>query len=312
MFASALAALLIAWQPAPAVQAQDPRAFEEPADLGDIEVDGRTLERATQDFVNEVGDPSRGRGLARWRRTLCVGVANLRPAAAQFIVDRISDRARGLGLQAGDPGCIPSVMIIATQDANAFTPQFVGMRPRLFNPGGAGMSLGNAALRRFQETDRPVRWWVVSKPVDETGKLAVRVPGRCRDDCQETMDFAPQVESFGSRLSSPLEDDIGRVFIIVDVDQVATLTPNQLADYLAMVTLAQIDPDAETGRYSTILNVLDDPANSPGMTQWDQAYLNGLYDAQRMQVNLRANGSEIARSIIRVRQAMDSESNIEP
>ena len=77
------------------------------------------------------------------------------------------------------------------------------------------------------------------------------------------------------------------------------MSGQQLADYVAMVTLAQNDPDADTGRYASILNVFDDPETATGLTDWDQAYLRGLYDAERSRKNLRAGRTEIADSIHR-------------
>ena len=66
-----------------------------------------------------------------------------------------------------------------------------------------------------------------------------------------------------------------------------------------MVTLAQIDPEADTSRYASILNVFDDPDASAGLTDWDQAYLMGLYDAERTRKNARAGRTEIIDSIRR-------------
>ena len=140
------ALLLAAPAQASVPQAQEPSSA--PAtDLEDIVVEGRRLEEVTQDFVREVGAPAGGRGLARWRSGVCVGVANLQNDAAQYIADRVSTVAQDLGLRVGDPGCEPSILIVATQDANAFTPQFVASRPRLFIVGGTGMDRGRDALR---------------------------------------------------------------------------------------------------------------------------------------------------------------------
>ncbi|NBW06770.1 MAG: hypothetical protein EBR82_01955, partial [Caulobacteraceae bacterium] len=190
MLASLLAALLISGAPdalstqtpVPQVSPASPSA-DQPTDLGDVTIEGRRLQDATRDFVNEVGAPARGRGLARWRDGVCVGVANLQPEVAQYIADRVSTVARDLGLRAGAPGCNPSILIVATQDGDAFTPEFVAERPRLFIVGGAGMDQGAAALQRFKTNGQPVRWWTVSAPVDgDTGQIAVRLPGALNGD----------------------------------------------------------------------------------------------------------------------------------
>jgi hypothetical protein len=315
MIASLLAALLLTTAPdappgvlsvqtVPAAIRPAVGADDTPTDLGDVVVEGSRLEETTRSFVREVGAPAANRGLARWRHGICPGVANLQAATAQYIVDRISDVTREVGLQAGAPGCEPNVLIVATTDANAFTPQFVAMRPRLFRVGGAGMDRGGDALETFETTDRPVRWWHVSVPVDETGVIAVRLPGQCRNACVEPMEFAPQLESNASRLQARTEDDLRRVFIIVDVDRIGGVSLEQLGDYLAFVALAQVNPDADTSGYSTILNVFDSPDDTPEMSQWDHAYLKGLYDARMTRASIGAARQEVVGAIVRTRQQM--------
>ena len=90
--------------------------------------------------------------------------------------------------------------------------------------------------------------------------------------------------------------------VILDIDQIGGVSGQQLADYVAMVTLAQIDPEADTSRYASILNVFDAPDSAVGLTEWDQAYLRGLYDAERTRKNLHAGTTEIADSIYQAHQ----------
>lgn len=280
-------------------------------DLDEIVVEGRRLEEMTRDFVREVGAPARGRGLARWDNGVCVGVANLQGEAAQYIVDRVSTVAEDIGLKVGAPGCEPSILIIASADSSAFTRQLVASRPRLFSGSGAGMDLGYAALRDFQSVDRPVRWWNVSAPIDsETGQIAVRTRGMLNGggtgvSGDSPMNFAPTINSTSaSRLSTQIVETTKRVFVVIDVDKVSQVSLPQLADYLAMVTMAQIDPDADTSGYATVLNLFDEPARTEGLTEWDKAYLKGLYDAIRTRRNDNSSRAEIVASIVDVRRDM--------
>lgn len=278
-------------------------------DLEDIVVEGRQLEDVAAQFVGEVADPVRHRGLARWRNGVCVGVANLQTEMAQQMVDRISTIVEDVGLEPGEPGCSPNILVIATVDANRFTPRFVAQRPRLFLVGGSGMDQGTAALDRFRTTDRPVRWWTVSiKTDDDTGKPAVRLPGSMNGDGTgqfSVMHYAPVVNvRAASRLTTSYVDDAKRSFVIVDVDKVQDVSLDQLADYVAMVSLAQIDADADTSGYATILNVFDDPAQSPGLTNWDRAYLMGIYDTERRRLNRTSQRTEVVDSIVRAHQRL--------
>jgi len=302
MFIAALASALLLAAPAQTQHASPPTA----TDLEDIVVEGRRLQDATEDFVRTVGAPARNRGLARWRNGICVGVVNLQTETAQYIADRVSTVAQDLGLSVGARGCTPSIMIVATADGDAFTPAFVASRPRLFRFGGTGMDRGAQALRRFETNGRPVRWWTVSIPVDDnTGGIAVRLPGSVNGDADNgavanARLYGPNIQTqAASRLTTQIVDDTKRAIVIVDVSKTAALSLTQLADYIAMVSLAQIDPDADTSGYATILNVMADPDQTGSLTNWDKAYLQGLYGATRTLENRRSSRTEIASSMVR-------------
>jgi len=308
LYALLAAALLASPQAAPAVQT--PPVSQDPVRLEDVVVDAQRLEDTTEAYVDEVAAPARRRGLARWKDGMCVGVVNLERETAQYLADRVSDVARSLGLRAHEPDCHPSVLIVATSDGPTFTEQFVAMRPRLFRVGATGMDRGSAELRDFIREERPVRWWHVSLPVDsETGLPVVRPPGFVSGsgtggggrDATSAQEYAPNTAIFAaSRLNSQYVDHLKRVFIIVDVDQLNGASIEQLGDYVAMVAMAQIDPDADTARFDTILNLFDGPATAPtGLTGWDRAYLEGLYDlgSETHRINQRAQVQAVASAI---------------
>lgn len=286
MVAAALALPQDRGLPSPPASGADPMVR-----LEDIVVDARRLEDAAREFVDEVAHPVQRRGMARWHDGVCVGVANLQPELAQQLIDRVSDVARDIGLSSSEPPCHPTILIIATTDAAAFTEQFIEMRPALFRPGGSGMDHGRAALDRFRRTDAAVRWWSISQPTDsDTGQAAVRMPGEA----------APTTTIRGvSRMSSQYRQDLKRTFVIVDVDRLGEITLSQLGDYIAMVSLAQIDPEADTSGFETVLNVFDSPSSVSGLSSWDRAYLEGLYGASWYRINqtsqVRAISDNIAR-----------------
>lgn len=295
-------------------QAADPGALA-PTDLEDVLVEGRRLEDLTRDFVRQVGSPARGRGLARWDGQVCTGVLNLDRDTSQYIADRIATVAQDLGLEAGAPGCTPNILVIAAIDSSNFTRAMVQSRPRLFSGIGSGMDLGYAALRRFQNVDRPVRWWNVSAPIDtNTGQLAVRTRDMSAHIAAGDSLTVPAINAFAaSRLSTQVVDVSQRIFVILDVDKINQVSMAQLGDYLAMVTLAQIDPDAETQGYATVLNLFDDPSQTEGLTNWDKAYLRGLYDTVRTRRDRNSSRAEIVSSIVNVRRDMlKTEENVRP
>jgi hypothetical protein len=287
-----------------------PAAIAQQADdvyrVEDVVVEARRLDEAARAFVDAVAAPAGNRGAARWDDGVCVGAANFTPEVAQYLVDRVSDLVRDLGLRAHEPPCHPSILIIGTTDGAGFARELVSRRPKLFIVGGSGMDQGYGALDSFRSSDAPVRWWHVSVPVDdETGRIAVRLPGmhsiRPSTNPARTMEehHAPQVQrNFASRLREPLRDVMKRSFVIVDVDRLGGVNLEQLGDYVAFVSLAQIDPEADLGRFDSILNLFEPGLGAEGLSAWDMAYLEGLYSVRHGYVGRHAQTSALSRSIL--------------
>lgn len=279
----------------------------EPVRLEDIEVTGRPLTSLIDNFVAEVAAPAGRRNLARWDHQICVAVLNLREAPARYVADRVYSVAEDIGLKPGQPGCQPNVVIVASGEPDALAQAVTAELPRAFRPGGPGMDRGGAALERFRRSDDAVRWWTVSMPIDSmTGQRAVRIPGECSGNCSVIGQFAPNIYMLASRVTTQIVDEIVKTVVILDIDQVASVTPQQLADYVSMIVFAQVDPEADTSAYASVLNVFEAPDAAAGLTQWDRAYLEGLYQAQRTQRGPGAARDEIAASIHRAHTRLSS------
>lgn len=280
-----------------AAMAQTPAGPE--TEVPEIVVEGRRIEDMAQRFVGEVAAPPRGRGLARWHVPLCVGVANLQGDAAQYLIDRVSTVGADLGLRIGEPGCRANVVVVFSDDGPGMARGLVERERDAFDVRG-GIDRGSAALRAFQTSDAPVRWWHLSIPVDtETGQRAVRLPG---DDASDPITGEPMaivVQVFAaSRLRSQMRDDLNKVIIVVDVDGLEGTEFVQLADYVAFVALAQVNPDGVTEGFNTVLNLFDDPT-IPGLTDWDWAYLQSLYRSGQERLDVRHQADAIAAGLIR-------------
>lgn len=298
----ALAAALAQAVPGPP---QDPTA--PPAQLDEVLVEGRSNPDAARDFVRAVASPAGDRALARWRDPVCVGVANLPAEAAQQMADRVSDWAHSLGLTVGAPGCRANIFIVATDDGDATAHEMVDSRRREFRSGVSGADQGGAALRRFQNSGRLIRWWHVSLPVDdETGNPVRRLPGQGPIEwtgrrLEKLTDFGVNsLTTSPSRLSSQMRDDLQQVIIVVDVDALDHASFVQVTDHVALVALAQIDAEADTRGFDTILNLFDpDAPPPPTLTDWDRAFLEGLYAAEQNRANPGGNVSAVADAMLR-------------
>lgn len=294
---AALAALALMQAPPQALR--EPAAPQEPAvALEDVIVEARRLEELTREFVSEVSAPARNRGLARWRGGVCVGVVNIRHEVAQALADHISRIAMEYGLRPRDPGCPPNILVSFADDGAAMGDAMVERRRQVFRVGVGSLDRGNVALRDFRQADRPVRWWHVSIPTNaETGMPGIRLPGD---------EVAPRVRGEGLvNQGRGVRDDLNKVIIVVDINRIDGVMLPQLADYLALVALAQVDPDGDTSRFSTILNLFDDAEGSPGLTGWDRAYLEALYGGPSERIRNSDQTRELLRNIRRASAQSD-------
>ena len=279
-----------------AAMAQEADLEDAPAtEVEALTVEGRRLTEQVRDFVGEVAAAPRGRLLARWDGRVCVGVVNMTQAHAQFMIDRVAGRAVEIGLDSGEPGCRPDIMVIATTEANQLARDLVRDNPSGFRPARGGPDLGSAALRRFQNSDAPIRWWHISLPVGvDTGEVAIALDGEGEAPTIAVRD--------ASRLRSNVRDELKRVVIIMDVERIGAISFGALSDYVAMIALAQVDPQADVSSYPSVLNLFNDiragvepPA---GLTDWDRDYLTGLYTVREDRRRSSQQEREIARGML--------------
>lgn len=267
-----------------AAAAQDPRSSPAPqeppaAALDDIVVVPDSLDELAQEFVDSLAAPARGRGLARWEDEVCLGVVNFRSQAAHQLIDHISAVAEDIGVELDEPGCEPNVLIVGTTDGQALAAALVDRRRSEFRYGYTRSNRGSRALEVFRTSDAAIRWWHISLLFNtETGGVAIRLPGRGPADvpagCGRAMGRCDQVT-----------DRLMRSVIIVDVAALPAVSFTQLGDYLAVLTLAQVEPETDYAGFDTVLNLLANPQGVTGLTDWDRNYLRALYSGRSQRLD---------------------------
>jgi hypothetical protein len=264
------------------------------AELDAIIVEGRRIEEAARAYIEEVGEPPRGTRLARWNRPVCISISNMQPRFAQFVIDRIAANALDAGADVGEPGCKPNVIILATTDGPALAEKLVKEVGLGFRPAINHTNLSRDALADFQNSDAPVRWWNVTMPVTaDTGEVAITLKG----------DEPRQVTvRDGSRIRSNIRYDMAWTIVIIDMSKTGGVPFGTLADYVSMVSLAQIDPDADLSGQSTVMNLFRSPAEIDGLSQWDKDYLAALYAAPSDRANGDRQEAAVAHSLIQQRR----------
>lgn len=215
-------------------------------------------------------------GPSRWDNPkVCPLVSGLPPAEAEFLLGRISEIGREVGVPLAGEHCTPqNLYILVTTDPKGLL-RGMERRNRQFTfRCGYGEALP-FVVDQFIDTPRPVRVWYNSLRKTKDGQ-----PLGCDDRSAATR---RQVVPHGwsSRLATNTIATLFTVFVVVDQTRLQGVTRGQFADYIAMVGLAQIKPDARPKNAPTILSLFDGPpqAAPPGLTDWDLRFLKSLYRA---------------------------------
>lgn len=107
----------------------------------------------------------------------------------------------------------------------------------------------------------------------------------------------------GSNLRSNVRYDMAWTIIILDMSRTGGVPLGVLADYVSMVSLAQIDPAADLVGHQTVMNLFAEGAAVQGLTSWDKDYLAALYNASPDRRHSRSQEAAVTRSLVRHRRA---------
>lgn len=244
-----------------------------PSNLPDVVVSGtRHTPREARRFVDEISTaPTHALTLATWMTPICLGVINLKAEAAAAIVARVEAEAAEVGVPVASAGCRPNVTVLATSDGRFTASDLVAAFGDRFILSPGSTQGDREDLRRFADSDAPVRWWTISALMDEDSKQILVAVG---DGSAPTQDTTGEV-FFGQNR----RDGMLASLVILDLSKMNGVPDVALGDYVAMVVLANIDPEARPRRYPTILNLWREGEAVAGLTPWDRAYLRALYQA---------------------------------
>ena len=88
-----------------------------------------------------------------------------------------------------------------------------------------------------------------------------------------------------TRLEHGTVRSLQSVIVIVDAGRIAGIRVAHLADYIAMVSLVELQPDKDFTGIPTILASVGEAAltenASPALTVWDRALLSGVYGTEQ-------------------------------
>ena len=285
-----LAAMVLTLAFAGPGSAADPApAASEPATT----VEGVTVTASNKatisEFIRDVTEESRNGRVARWNHTICPATVGLQRRYAEYLNERLSSVARDAGLKVARPGCRPDILIIVTPDVQAVLTEMERAHKDVFaerrwsdERTSAG---GSQSFAAFMQSEKPVRWWHVSETVAADG---------------QPIGNGVTMRASGSRLRDTVREDFAVVIVVVDANKARGVTYQALSDYLAMVSLAQLNPNVNSSQVSSVLNIFNDlEAGRPpaaGLTDWDRRFLKSLY-ALRTDTPARSQRGRIVRGV---------------
>jgi hypothetical protein len=206
---------------------------------------------------------------------------------------RIAEIARAAHVPLAGEHCRPNLYVYVTARPAELL-QAMAKRDFAFT---FGADASGSVVDEFISTPRSVRVWYSSSEKDGSGKSFV-TGGFCVDPDIPLLPVPVDCNREASRLLFNASREFTRIFVIADQGRLHGVTLGQFADYVAMVGLAKLTPDARLGDTPTILKLFAGApqAAPPGMSDWDQAYLKGLYATEQRS---RLRRSQIARKMVR-------------
>ena len=249
-----------------------------------VTVTGTKSRQAIHDFVQAFTVPTRVTGkLARWEDGACPTAKGIPAAFAGFIVQRVRTVAAAVGAPVGGASCRPNIEVVFTSQPQAFMDDVRKKAPDVLG------YYDNAEERLKAATvTHPIQSWYVTQTVDVRGK--VEVDSSHSGGLQITVSprlppiFIPhahQANVSGSRVGDGLHSSFYHVLIVADPSKLGAYEIGPLADYIAMLSLAQLDSLDICPGLPSIISLLASGCaeRTDALSANDTAYLKGLYKA---------------------------------
>jgi len=261
-----------------------------PAPLRSVTVEASEERRALRHKVDRfvasaIAQPS-GDALDRWNIPICPLVAGLPKAWGELILERISSAALDAHAPLAGRVCRPNLFVVAHN-------QVAQLVRRWWARDRAGFSFNDRGIEtvyRFFRSKRPVRAWYNTRWGDPDGGICMSAESAATlgAGLPQNLDAQACANGVDTRLTySSTAANITSVIVVVDMSRMKGMTTRQLADYIALIGLADVRFDAGPAPVPSILELFDHGTPPQGLTRWDRALLYSLYNtsqADRLQV----------------------------
>jgi len=241
-----------------------------------------------RDFILGYTAPAGAGGkMARWKYGVCPVVAGLPEAHAKFVTARVRQVAGMVGAPVADAqSCKTNIDIVFTLNPQMLLDE-VRKKHRVF------LGYHDAAQElRLATVTHPVQAWYTTQTVDLKGSayiddkltnhggFTIMVPRGAGYE-QVFIPDARVASVTGGHLGDGISSELYHVIITVDPAKVQGRTLGALADYVAMLSLAQTQSFEACAPIASITNLVsrdcDAAVTTSEISANDLAYLQGLY-----------------------------------
>lgn len=248
------------------------------------------LERRVEAFVSSSLRSPYEASLARWDRPVCPYVVGLSQEEDKLVRARLSEIAAAAGARVAPQPCQGNFVVIVAAEPGAVLKAWYARNFHIFGD-AAGLQIDE-----FLKTPRDVRvWYNTNSECASRLSSPVYVHGRISNGHASSLMTCNSAETSHTVFNAVRA--FSSVIVAVDSSRTKGINLNQLADYAAVVGLAEIRLDADIRDVPTILHLFStsEGAKPTGLSDWDSAFLKGLYDTSQI---TKLQRSAIAQSMV--------------
>ena len=239
-------------------------------------------------FIESQGQISQTGTLARWDDPICPMTIGVSPDQAKFISYRVRHIADLVGApKIRGKSCDANVEIVFTTEPQKLIDAVAAKR-------SAYLGFHHVAeAKPLATVTQPIQGWYLTATRGGGGAMALDI---ATGNMGSIAGAPGSVDSLlnaggspggcaGSRLSDCRSSQFANILILVDASRLQDAKIGPIADYIALLALAQMKPVEGCGASPTVLELLStncaDRSAPEGLTETDLSFLKGLYSAQR-------------------------------
>ena len=252
--------------------------------------------------------------LARWTQPVCATVQGLPADVAAKVVGRVEEVANALKVGALPAGCRPNIQIMFTDAPQALLDRVAAKNEHLLG------YYHRSDRDRLKTVTHAIQAWYVTATGGDGGNVvgmtfasgatapgtSGRAPHGFQIDDEDNTWWGPTGCGDKSKFTACLSSEFQSVLVVVDTGKVQDVSLGPIADYVAMLALAQPRSLDGCGLLPSVIELFAKGcathAGGDGLTRADMAYLTALYriDLQaRKAAQQRDIGDRMAEMLIK-------------